>query len=139
MSNNHGNSPLSPGSNWTKVTAYAAKNKELKARTTKEKEKSKQNEAQEEEIEDAGIETNAPQRTDSNYVTRINFKVVPEKNSKTLLVLNCIIRIMAVTKAADPTTQIIATDKDDNEKEFHGATSMPSNNAKKPSIHQPVC
>jgi hypothetical protein len=42
MSNNHGNPPLDPESKWTKVNAYAAKNKELKNKRNKEKEKSNQ-------------------------------------------------------------------------------------------------
>ena len=130
MTDNHGNPPLDPESKWTKVTAYAVKNKELKDKRNKEKEKNSQNEAQEEEIEASGIGTNAPRRTESNYVTRINFKVIPEKNAKSLSVLNSIIRIMAATKFADPTTRIVATDEDDNEIEFAGSRSMPSNNAK---------
>ena len=100
MTDNHGDPPLDPESKWTKVTAYAAKNKELKDKRNKEKEKNSQNEAQEEEIEASGIGTNAPRRTESNYVTRINFKVIPEKNSKTLSVLNSIIRIMAATNSS---------------------------------------
>ena len=129
MTDNHGDPPLDPESKWTKVTAYAVKNKELKDKRNKEKEKNSQNEAQEEEIEASGIGTKAPRRTESNYVTRINFKVIHEKNSKTLSVLNSIIRIMAATKFIDPTTRIIATDKDGNETEFAGAKSMPPNNA----------
>jgi hypothetical protein len=106
MTNNHGDPPLDPETKWTKVTAYAAKNKELKDKRNKEKGKSFQNNAQEEEIEASGTGTNAPKRTESNYVTRINFKVIPEKNSTTLLVLNSIVRIMAATKFVDPTTRI---------------------------------
>ena len=128
MTNNHGDPPLDAESTWTKVQSYAAKNKELKDKRNKKNEESNQNEAQEEEIEAPGIGTNAPRRTESHYVTRINFKVIPEKNAKTLSVLNSIIRIMAATKFADPTTRIIATDKNGNETEFAGAKSMPTNN-----------
>ena len=128
MTNNHGDPPLDAESTWTKVQSYAVKNKELKDKLNKKKEEKTQNEAQEEEIEVSGIGTNAPRRTESNYVTRINFKVIPEKNAKTLSVLNSIIRIMAATKFIDPTTRIIATDKDGNETEFVGAKLMPTNN-----------
>jgi hypothetical protein len=128
MTNNHGDPPLDAESTWTKVQSYAAKNKELKDKQNKKKEEINQNKAQEEEIEASGIGTNAPRCTESHYITRINFKVIPEKNAKTLSVLNSIIRIMAATKFADPTTRIIATDKDGNETEFAGAKSMPTNN-----------
>jgi hypothetical protein len=128
MTNNHGNPPLDAESTWTKVQSYAANNKELKDKQNKKKEESNQNKAQEEETEASGIGTNAPRCKESHYVTRINFKVIPEKNTKTLSVLNSIICIMAATKFAEPTTRIIATDKEDNETKFAGATAMPSNN-----------
>ena len=127
MTSNHGDPTLDPEGTWTKVTAYAAKNKELQAKTITEKEKNLQNGAQEEENEDNENKTNAPRRNDSNYVTRINFKVIPDKNTKTLSVLNSILRILAATKATDSTTRIIATDKDGNETEFTGDQPMPSN------------
>jgi predicted solute-binding protein len=111
MTTHHGNPPLDPEATWTKVTTYAAKNKKLQAKASKEKEESNQTEAQEELNKAHSTKTNAPRRNDSNYVTRINFKVIPNKNTKTLSVLNSIHRILAATKAIDPTTGIIATDK----------------------------
>ena len=128
MTNNHGDPPFDPESTWTKVATYAAKNKEIKNKKNQEGKKSNQNEAQEEENEDNGSKANAPKRNESNYVTRINFKVVPEKNSKTLSVAHSIIRILRATKAIDPTTRIIATDKDGNETKFTGDQTLPSNN-----------
>ena len=82
--------------------------------------KNTQIEVQEDENEASGTKTNAPRRIDSNFVTRINFKVFPEKNSKTLSVFNSIKRIMAAARTADPTVRIIATDKEGNETEFTG-------------------
>ena len=127
MTSNHGDPTLDPEGTWTKVTAYAAKNKELQAKTNKEKEKISQNGAQEFENEVTGSRTNAPMRNDSNYTTRINFKVIPDKKTKTLSVLHSILRILAATKTIDSTTRIIAIDKDGNEKEFTGEQQMPSN------------
>jgi hypothetical protein len=46
--------------------------------------------------------------------------VIPNKNTKTLSALNSIRRILAATKAINPTTRIIAADKDGNETEFSG-------------------
>jgi hypothetical protein len=126
MTSHHGDLPHDTETNWTKVTAYAAKNKESKDKTTKENEKNSQNEAQEGANEASGTQTNAPRRIDSNYITRINIKVVPEKNSKTLSVINSILRILRATKAIDPTTFIIATDKDGNETAFTGGEVLPS-------------
>jgi hypothetical protein len=120
MTNNHGEMPIDAESNWTKVTAYAAKNKELQAHRSKEKEESNQIGAQEEKNEGSGTKTNAPRRIDSNYVTRINFKVIPEKNSKTLSVFNSIRRILAAARETDPSARIVATDKDGNETTFTG-------------------
>jgi hypothetical protein len=128
MTSHHGDPPPDPEQNWTKVAAYAAKNKQIKDKQKQKETKTTENEAQEDENEGISISTNAPKRNESNYVTRINFKVVPEKNSKTLSVLNSITRIMAATKAADPTTRLIATDKNGNETEFDGPKSTPSNN-----------
>ena len=121
MTTHHGDPPLDAEANWTKVTAYAAKNKEPTTKTGKENEKSTQIEAQEDKNEASGTGTNAPRRNDSNYVTRINFKVIPDKNTKTLSVIHSINRILAATKAIDSTTRIIATDKDGNETEYIGA------------------
>ena len=91
MTTHHGNPPLDPEATWTKVIAYAAKNKELQAQRIKEKEESRQNGAQKNENEAIGIRTNV---IESNYTTRINFKVIPNKNTKTLSVLNSINRIL---------------------------------------------
>jgi hypothetical protein len=52
--------------------------------------------------------------------------VVPEKNSKTLSVINTILRILRATKAINPTTFIIAKDKDGNETAFTGGEVLPS-------------
>jgi hypothetical protein len=71
MTNNHGDPPLNPEATWTKVTAYAAKNKELQAKSNKEKEESKQNGAQEEEKEANVARTNAPRRNDGALSTRL--------------------------------------------------------------------
>jgi hypothetical protein len=60
----------------------------------------------------------------SNYDTRINFKVIPNKNTKTLSVLYSIIRILAAMKAINWTTRILATDKDRNETDFKGEQPM---------------
>ena len=122
MTTHHGDPPLDAEENWTKVTAYAAKNKEHISKTSTENEKNYQIGAQEDQNEASGTRTNAPRRNDSNYVTRINFKVIPNKNTKTLSVINSINRILAATKAIDPTTRIIATDKDGNETEYIGAS-----------------
>ena len=123
MNNNHGNPPLDPEATWTKVIAYAAKNKEPKDKSNKEKEKNDQNKAQEGKNKAIGTRTNVPWFIDSNYVTRINFKVIPHQTTTTLSELNSIIRIMAAAKAANPTAHIIATDKDGKKKEFHRAKS----------------
>jgi hypothetical protein len=129
MTTHHGDSPLDAEANWTKVTAYAAKNKEPTPKTGKENEKNLQIEAQEGKNEASGTGTNAPRRNDSNYVTRINFKVIPDKNTKTISVFHSINRILAATKTIDSTTRIIATDKDGNETEYIGADqpNMPRN------------
>jgi hypothetical protein len=124
MTTHHGNPPLDPEATWTKVTAYAAKNKELQAQRNKEKEESIQNEAQEVENEATSTRTNA---IESNYTTRINFKVIPDKNTKTLSVLNSINRILESTKAIDPTTCIVANDKNGNEIVYTGQLHLPSN------------
>jgi hypothetical protein len=129
MTTHHGDPPLDAEANWTKETTYAAKNKEPTTKTGKDNEKNTQIEAQEDKNEASGTGTNAPRRNDSNYVTRINFKVIPDKNTKTLSVIHSINRILAATKAIDSTTRIIATDKDSNETEYIGAgqPNMPRN------------
>jgi hypothetical protein len=58
---------------------------------------------------------------------RINFKVIPNKNTKTLSVLHSINRILESTKTIDPTTCIVANDKDGNKMVYTGRSPMPSN------------
>jgi hypothetical protein len=67
-------------------------------------------------------------RIKSNYVTRINFKVIPDKNTKTLSALHSIRRILAATKAIDPRTCIVATDEKGTETYFtgNGTDNIPS-------------
>ena len=120
MTTHHGDPMNNPEATWTKVPAYAAKNKQLLAQTSKENEKNHQIEAQEDENEANGTRTNAPMRIESNYVTRINFKVIPDKNTKTLSALHSICRILAATKEIDPRTCIVSKDKNGIETYFTG-------------------
>ena len=53
--------------------------------------------------------------------------MIPDKNAKTLSVLNSMNRILNSTKVIDPTTCIVANDKDGNEIVYTGRSPMPSN------------
>ena len=131
MTDNHGEMPTTTTTDWKTPESKQAKKKAYQDKVGAFIEKSKQNDPSKPKIGAvSGVicSPRTPLRETSNFITRINFKVVPQKITKALSVLYNVITIMAAIQAADPLARIIVIDHEGNEKTFYGAKTVPPEN-----------
>ena len=127
MTNDHGETPFGMTAEWTTVGSNGSKKQATHRTQGQTSEKSNQNHQAIGEIEQIIEIDQTPQRVDSSFITRINYKVIPTKDLKTISVPNSICRIIAAIKEADKNARIITVDEYDNEAEFHGSTDLQKN------------
>ena len=126
--NDHGDSPLPVATDWTTVGGNATKKQAPQAVQGQSSKKSIQNGQAIGEIGANTIATTSPpNRNESNFITRINFKVIPTREIKTVSVPHSICRIVNALKATDKTARLIAADENGNEIEFNGTKDLQNN------------
>ena len=126
--NDHGDSPLPVATDWTTVGGNATKKQAPQATPGQSSKKSNQNGQEIGEIGKTTITTiSAPNRNESTFTTRINFKVIPTREIKTISVPQSICRIVNALKAADKNARLIAADENGNEIEFKGTKDLQNN------------
>ena len=131
MTDNHGEMPTKTTTDWKTPESKQAKKKAYQDKVGAFIEKSKQNDPPKPKMGAVSgfiCSPCTPLRETSNFITRINFKVVPQKITKALSVLYNTITIMAAIQAADPLARMIAVDHEGNEKTFYGAKTVPPEN-----------
>jgi hypothetical protein len=129
MTNDHGEKPIETTTDWHTTASKQDKRKAYQDKVSAFIEKNNQNDPQEPKIEiKAPTTTNRAPTAYSTFITRINFKIIPQKITTALSVLYNVIRIMAAISAADNQARITATDHEGNEIVFYGAKANPPDN-----------
>ena len=131
MTDNHGETPSTTTTDWTTPQSKQDKKKAYHAKIDAFLEKKNQNDPSKPKIGAIPGVIFSPRnatREVSNFITRINFKVVPQKITKALSVLYNTITILAAIQAADPLARIVVIDHEGNEKAFYGAKTVPPEN-----------
>lgn len=129
MTNNHGETPLDVATDWSTVGKKASNKQAALNHSGQTSKKSNQNHQAIGEIENIITTDPSPvERNESTILTRVNFKVIPNRDIKTISVSHSICRIVAAIKASDKNARIIATNEEENEIEFHGAKDLKGNN-----------
>ena len=125
----HGETPLDAAANWTEVGRNAPRNQVARATQGHSSEESNQNGQAIGEIGHTITQDHTPRRNESLYLTRINFRVIPTRDLKTISVHQSICRILSAVKAADKNARLIATNEEGDEIELHGSTDLTGNTA----------
>ena len=116
--------PVDQTTAWSIVGGNATKNKTPNGTQGQSSEKTTENGQVIGEFDNITSPSNQPRRNQSLYTTRINFKVIPSREIKTISVPLSICRIIAAIKAADKTARLISADDNANEIEFTGSANL---------------
>ncbi|WP_317201739.1 hypothetical protein [Janthinobacterium sp.] len=119
--------PVDETTAWTTVGGNATKKKVPDGSPGQSSKKSTKNGQDFGAIGNIIYSTPQPRRNPSAFVTRINFKVIPTKETKTISIPHSICRIVTSLQAADKTARIIAVDEHENEIEFKGSEDLQKN------------
>ena len=116
MTNNHGETPLDVATDWSTVGKKVSKKQAALNYSGQTSKKSNQNHQAIGEIENINTPDPTPvERNESTIITRVNFKVIPNRDIKTISVSHSICRIIAAIKESDKNARIIATNEEENE------------------------
>ena len=123
----HGKTPLTTAADWTEVGRNKPNNQAALANQGHSSKKSTQNYQAIGEIDQSASTGHSPKRNESLYITRINFRVIPTRDLKTISVYESICRIIAAIKAADPNARLTACYENGDEIELHGSKDLKGN------------
>ena len=123
----HGETPLPAATDWTIVGGNTSKNQATLSKQGHSSPENSQNHQAIGEIDHIITPDHSPRRNESLYITRINFRVIPTRNLKTISVPQSICRIIAAIKAADKNARLSACYENGDEIEFHGSKDLAGN------------